>query len=787
MFLRILKRDLKRKKTMNIIMLLFIILSTMFVSSSVNNIAAVVGGIDSFFEKAGVSDYIVIEEEKGGRPVEECLAESDDIEGYRCEHCIYGTEDFFERDGERLFRFESSLFLMPIGEAKLKYFDEDNRTITSAARGDIYIAAYMADEIGLSVGERFDVIVGKKRLNVRFAGILKDAALGSDMFGNPRFVFNDEDFAYLTSDEEFVDGLRLNIYYIDTDNSKGVGRAINDNQNVVFKGDISLLKKTYIMDMITAIILLIVSVCLILVSFIVLRFTIGFTISEEFREIGVMKAMGLGNSGIRLIYLTKYVGIALIGAFIGCLAGIPFGDILIRSVSRKIVLESENSLLLGILCSLGVVLLIVLFCWRSTSKIRKLSPIDAVRSGQTGERFRRKGLMALGRTKLGTTPFLAANDVMSSPRQFGVISVVFTVCTVLVMILSNTVNTLASEKLLYLFGTTKSDLYMSSTNIFFDVDRGKQELDDVLNEVEKKLAENGMPARVHVECLYNFPTTVGDESDNIRYQQCSRTKASDYVYKKGTAPAYANEAALTQKAADDLGIVIGDKLTIDIMGNKSEYILTGIFESMNNLGKSGRLHQDAPVPKTHISGYFALQIDFEDSPDSAEIARRADRIKELFDCSSVETASEFAKDCTGVSDMMNSFKQLTLIVTVMIVIMISVLMERSFIAREKAEIALMKALGFRTGSIVAQHSLRFVIVGALSSVLAALLCRPATKLAIDPVFKMMGADSGVGYEVDVLQVFIVYPAIITAAALAGAVFTALYIKTIKASDTADIE
>ena len=787
MFLRILKKDLKRKKTMNIIMLLFVILSTLFVSSSVNNIVAVMGGLDKFFDKAGISDYMILEEDKGDRPVEECLAESDEIEGYRCEHCIFGTEDFFEKDGKRLFRSGNSLFLMPMSEAKLRYFDKNNREITSVERGEIYITAYFAYKIGLKEGDRFDVVVGENRLNVKFAGILKDAVLGSDMFGNPRFLLNDEDFSFLTSDKEYVDSLHLNIYYIDTDNSKALGRALADNQNVVFSGDIALLKMTYIMDMMTAMILLIVSVCLILVSFIVLRFTIGFTISEEFREIGVMKAMGLKNSSIRLLYLTKYIGIALIGAVIGCLAGIPFGNLLIKSVSRKIVLESDNTLLLGMLCSLGVVLLIVLFCWSSTAKIKKLSPIDAVRSGQTGERFRRKGIMNLGKSKLDTTGFLAANDVLSSPKQFSIITLVFTICTILVMILDNTVNTLNSEKLLYLFGTTKSDLYMSATSLYFDVDRGKRELDDMLTEVEDRLAENDMPARTHVECLYNLPTAAGEEKDNIRYQHCSRTKTTDYEYTKGSAPAYANEIALTQKAADDLNVEIGDTLTIDVMGNKSDYILTGIFESMSNLGKSGRLHQDAPVPKSHISGYFAVQIDFEDNPGDAEIHRRAELIKEIFDSDKVMTADEFVEDCTGVSDMMNSFKNLTLIVTIIIVIMISILMERSFIAKEKAEIALMKALGFRSSSIITQHTIRFIIVGAVSSLTAALLCRPLTKLAIDPIFKMMGAVSGVGYKVDILQVFVFYPAIIVAATIAGAALTAVYTRTIKAHDAADIE
>ena len=58
MFLRILKKDLKRKKTMNIIMLLFIILASMFVASGLNNVITISNGTDYFFNTAGLGDYI---------------------------------------------------------------------------------------------------------------------------------------------------------------------------------------------------------------------------------------------------------------------------------------------------------------------------------------------------------------------------------------------------------------------------------------------------------------------------------------------------------------------------------------------------------------------------------------------------------------------------------------------------------------------------------------------------------------------------------------------------------
>ena len=57
MYLRILKKDLKRKKTMNIILLIFITLAAMFIASSVNNILTVTTALDDYFEMAEAPDY----------------------------------------------------------------------------------------------------------------------------------------------------------------------------------------------------------------------------------------------------------------------------------------------------------------------------------------------------------------------------------------------------------------------------------------------------------------------------------------------------------------------------------------------------------------------------------------------------------------------------------------------------------------------------------------------------------------------------------------------------------
>ena len=80
MYLNILKKDLKRKKAMNIILLLFIILATMFVSSSVNNIINVTTALDSYFEMANVPDYMIMTMNKSlAVDIDETLSEADAV------------------------------------------------------------------------------------------------------------------------------------------------------------------------------------------------------------------------------------------------------------------------------------------------------------------------------------------------------------------------------------------------------------------------------------------------------------------------------------------------------------------------------------------------------------------------------------------------------------------------------------------------------------------------------------------------------------------------------------
>ncbi len=55
----------------------------------------------------------------------------------------------------------------------------------------------------------------------------------------------------------------------------------------------------YSFDMLMAALLILIGICLILIALLVLRFTLVFTLEEDYREIGIMKATGFRDFQIK--------------------------------------------------------------------------------------------------------------------------------------------------------------------------------------------------------------------------------------------------------------------------------------------------------------------------------------------------------------------------------------------------------------------------------------------------------------------------------------------------------
>ena len=790
MLFRILKKDLKRKKVMNAILLCFILLATMFVASGISNVVSVMNGTDSYLDKAEIGDYVVISMGADSKAsIDEILHEMESIRDYRIEPVVFGEKsNLKDMHGEKL-EAKNSVIYQSIEDSRLKFFDKENKQITQIKPGHAYATGDFMEKNHLP-GDKIRITHNSISFMVTLDGMAKDALLGSSMMGNSRFLFHREEIEKLLSDETIYNGYQGQISYIDLKDEAGVSEiasAISQAPGIMFSGARSLIKMCCVMDMIVAFTMLILSICLIIVSFVVLKFSITFTISEEFREIGVMKAIGISNFKIRSLYLTKYLMLAVIGAFVGFFVSIPFSDLLLRSVSSNMVLEADNHFLLSVLGAILVVIVILLYAFRCTKLVKKSSPIDAIRSGQTGERYKKKSSFRLVKSHGSTGFFMAVNDVFSAPKRYMTIITTFFLCTLFVLVFVNVSSTMRSDTFITTFGT-RSDLYYTDLTEAMSCMNpdGRKQIEEYFAKTEALFKKNGMPAKLCVETQYKYKVHFDGKDYSISCQQGIHTKASEYEYTEGVVPQNKNEIAITPTVSKLTGAKLGDTVTIDFGKETLDCVVVAYFQSMNQLGEVIRLHEDAPTDFTYIANVMSYQIDFDDHPSAKEIEVRKEKIKKLFDNEKVMNATEYCDDCMGAASTMESVQYLLLGITLIVVLLVCILMERSFLADEKSQIAVLKAMGFGNRRVMEWQMIRFGIVTLVAVLLAAICSIPATYLIGNPIFGMMGAGK-VAYVIRPWKIFFLYPGIIFLMTLLASGMTALQIRTIKSNDTTNIE
>lgn len=788
MYLRILKKDLKRKKTMNIILLLFIILASTFISSSMNNLISISTAMKNYFNKAQLKDFMIItlQDKENDTAIADFLNKESNVKSWSKDENLYITNENLSLSDGSKFALSTTAIINSFHIKQQKFFDSHNNEINRMNDGEIYMPIKLMEENDLKAGDVISLSEGDFHMDFTVAGSCKDAFLGSTMMGTSRFIISDNDYKKMKENAGLPCG---ELYSVNSTNLNQLEKDYNqEGFNVITSCDQKLISTAYIMDKLIAALLLIVSVCLILISMVILRFTIVFTLNEEFREIGIMKAIGIGERAIRGLYIIKYLAISVIGAAIGFLCSIPFGDMFIRKVSKNIIIANHHGPLLNLLCSALIVVIVVMFCYTCTHQVNQFSPVDAIRNGSKGERFKKKGVLRLSRSRLTAILYMAWNDILSEPKRFGALILTFTLGILLIIEPLNSINTLNSDKLVTMFGMAESDAYLTSESQQHKfLMNGRDYLKDYLSAVKNKLKDQGMDASVYMETVFKLAIRNGNRRFNSLSLQGTGIAADRYTYTKGQPPKYENEVALTRLTADKVGAEIGDTVKIKTGASYKNYIVTAIYQSMNNMGEGIRFSEKADIDYKYAFGGFAIQVRYHDNPSKDEIGQRFDKLKKLYPDFGVYTGGGYINDMTGnISGQLDSVKQIIVAVIMIINMLVAVLMEKSFITKEKGEIGMLKSIGFGNFAIMKWQVLRIGIIMLISTLLALLLSNPVGQITTAKVFEMMGATH-ITFEIKPLEVYVIYPLIIFVIAIIATIITAAQVTKITVQETNNME
>lgn len=782
MYIRILKKDLKRKKTMNVILLIFVILAATFIASSANNLTTVSSALDNFIEKADVPDYWFSSTNDAdiGRFKEFA---ADNGYNYSISRLIQIEPRNILVEGEKL-EYSNTMCLSTLGGIKI--FDKNNDEITHINDGELYVTNHIftSTDNDFHVGGKIFISQNGVEKEFTVKGYTKDALFGTAMVGMSRFLISDDDAALFDSEGAAVCS-SVGVHTKDADyrdrfNALGL--------NTIMSIDRSMFKMTYLMEILIAAILLVVSVCLILISMVILRFIIKFTITEEFREIGVMKAIGIKNFAIRGLYIAKYFAIAVVGTAVGLAASLPLSRLMISGVSQKIVISSGDNFPINIGAAILAGIIVVLFSYLCTRPIRRFSPIDAIRSGETGERYKKKGVLRLGGSHLPTVVFMALNDIFSGIKSYLSMVLIFILGTLLVIIPTNTINTLRSDQLISMFNMVESDHIISQELLFNPNEDNKAMVEQRFSEIREMFAESDIDIDVFQEIMFRANVSIGEKRTNsISFQGMGGVTTDMYTYLEGTPPQNVHEVALTHLTAGQIGAEVGDDVEIKLGNDTRTYTVTAINQSMNNMGEGLRFHQDAELDYSYAAGCFGIQVNYKDYPDNAALAERKAMLEKLYPDATVYTPGEYIGYMIGnVADQLDGMKVLILIIILGINALVAVLMVKSFITKEKSEIALLKAIGFKNNALILWQTMRIGIVLLVSVLMGALLSSLLSPLIITPVFGMLGAYS-IEYEIRAVEVYVIFPLIMLGVTALSAFISAQGLRKISSSQISNNE
>ena len=793
---RILKKDLKRKKSINIILLIFIALATTFIVSSINNMTIILNATDDFLELAGVSDHLLIttsgtrEENEHDKKIREFLENQKNVESFYVDDIMWLGDANIKWEGRDDIPISTGCIISKFNVKQQKFFDKDNNEITNIEDGTIYISRNVMESQNIKIN---DVVCLKdeygysKKFTV--VGYHKDAFLGSALMGQERFIISENDYNDLEKNASIPYSYGK-IYSVWVDDLEAYEEACFEaDLKTLFFCNQDTVKATYIIDIVVAAIILLVSICLIVVSILMLRFTISFTISEDYKEIGILKAIGLRNSSIRTIYTFKYIIISIAGTLIGAIASIPFGKLMIKKAMAGMVISLSNNIIVNIVLSILVAIIVIFFAYLSTRRIKKMTPMDAIRNGNTGERFGKKSLLKLYGTKRNTNMFMALNDILCDFKKYIILFATSIIGIWLVIMPVNTTNTLGSEKVVPWFGMLRSDLYLNNSDKMIElIGAGNKDVYmDYLEEIEDALESEGIEVdRVFSEAFFRLNIRYGEVSYTSMALQGINTSAKEYEYLEGTAPVKDNEVAITHVIADIIDAKIGDTVYITVADEEVPFVVTAIYQSMNNMGEGIRFTQDCQLDYSKIAGALCVQVDLSNSSDE-KLEETIKKAEEVLDNTQVYDAKGFLDSMLGGTiELIDDVKYVVLAVVMMINILVVVLMQRIFITKEKGQIAMLKAIGFNKRAIYSWQLRRIGVVLVAGVLIGTLTSEIFTKLTSGLVFKFMGCKT-IEFNVEPLEVYVLYPVALVIVTLIVCSFSLRRIRKVNVQEVNDME
>lgn len=564
--------------------------------------------------------------------------------------------------------------------------------------GQVYVPVCYRARYDLNIGDTMRI--GSEELTV--AGFARDAQMNSMMASSKRFLVSEWDYERMKpcgEEECLIEFLLKDGADTGTVSTAYTRRGLPADGPAITKPLIRMMNA--LSDGTTIFVIFLVAVVVLLVALLCIRFILSIRMERDKREVGMLKALGIGRGEIRRLYFSKYILFSACGGLLGLgVSAILQGPL--EQQIRELYGASDTSAQAAMyaLCAVVVVeAVILLSIWRNLKKTDRLSALAAL---------------------------FPVREQNQNGCRYLLISFVAAACAFLMLLPQNLYSTLSSPTFITYMGIGNADIRMdirqgadislTTAQLAADLERDEQ--------VERYavLQTGSLPAVLSDGATCNLTVEMGDHT------------VFPVRYSEGMPPVMDNEIALSSLNAKELGLSVGDTLPLRINGVETLYSVCGIYSDITNGGKTAKI-----TSRTNNSPviWSVLYVSLKDRSASARW---------------MESYGQARADVTDIEDYVQdtygpTLAQLCLasrgaaLIAALVAFVVTMLFLRLIVERNRDTISLQKALGFTSGEIGRAYCLRGFLFAAAGVISGLALGTLLGESLCGIVLKSFGADN----------------------------------------------
>jgi len=712
------KQNLKRKRGDVAVLFLLIALATILLYTSISVLTGIDEVISQACDRSKSADFIAIAGGEGDE-LANILKSHQEVEVYEASEALAYFDAEYRKEGEE--ESESAELMFSRAEEKRSIGipvskEYAGQETIALEKEEILLPYYMKAAKGYKVGDIIYILLGSSWERFCIAGFTEDP-----MFSTP---LNISMYSAYISGSRFDDLLAANdnpeknIRMVHKVHLKENNRPIDFEQKItpeIVKGigqkKISVIAfnretmsgGTGLMSRLSMGVILIFSLLLIIITLLVIRFSIRNFIEGNLKNIGILQAAGYTTRQLQNTVLLEMGSITFLGLLVGICLGIA-GSGIVGSFEGIMLGLSWQRQFSAISVALTIVTMLIVVggvsfgCGRL---YRRLTVLEALRGGIHTHNFK-KNHLSLAKSRLPLSAVLAGKTIlMEKGKTISTFFIVTLLSLATCMGFGLYENfALHKEELLKLTGMETGNIVMSGA----DLEQAVCELSD-FDEVEKvlryqsnSLQLESKSGQLQVACdMWNEPKLIENE-----------------ILIRGRLPEYENEIVLTASVAKILGVDAGDTIYVTGAGERKSMLISGIDQKINNMGQKCMISSKGAQ---YLNGSFQTAMLYVYTKEGVSYDAISKKVSETFPDMDITDSEKFVTETMGgVVLAMKAICVLFVGITVFVVMLVEILLVKSQIIREKKNIGINKALGFSTRDIIFQTFLKNVPVLGVAAV-----------------------------------------------------------------------